>query len=269
MTRVKAIDFWKQFPDFKHTPTRHWLAEFLRLALLRGWHSGQEGWTGHLRLCHAHHRATRGKNASAYLSNGSSPIKTGAETLAAIDFWVRFPDFVLYDNKPWKHEFDRLAELRNWTSGGEVYNLQLQDCWDSINQFPYVLNPDFLPVSPSRANDHDSQVVRLAKWQLLCQLLYLDPPESITKCKVVSHVPLYRSTMRNQQEQVLRKVQVNLYDLHDAWINKTHPPTFKTLKQLKQYSLDNNIVFPKQEAKKWAYYKMFLETFTYKGTESS
>ncbi|KAK3397468.1 hypothetical protein B0T20DRAFT_393292 [Sordaria brevicollis] len=74
----------------------------------------------------------------------------------------------------------------------------------------------------------------LENWHRLIRDIGLDEnPPTINKCR-----------------QVIKKVNVNIYDLLEAVAQGTHPQHFGTIGLLAQYSIRNRKIYPSQMAKK-------------------
>jgi hypothetical protein len=97
--------------------------------------------------------------------------------LSMSSYWSSFPDFDHNPNTPVSDEFQRLAKLKGWMGKDgnktEKYRQEWAKCFQAEFEKYY-------------GKDTSS----LAGWQTLCREFRLDViPESVKKCKSVSHFP--------------------------------------------------------------------------------
>jgi hypothetical protein len=113
-----------------------------------------------------------------------------------------------------------------------------------------------------------SNISGLGGWQALCEAVGIaDIPSSITQCKKVRtpHPPKRGLFSRFSNPdlmslffQLLKKVDVNIYDLVDAARTGTVARTFTDTRQLEKYTKENGKVFPKAYAKQNKLLKFML-----------
>ncbi|KAJ7615257.1 hypothetical protein DFH06DRAFT_1062785 [Mycena polygramma] len=139
------------------------------------------------------------------------------------DYWLAYPNFVHNPTAPLGQEFKLLAAQRGWS--GAQYKREWERC--AREEFSHHFGRD---------------ENRLAGWQALCATVGVRKvPESIKKCK-----------------QVLRHIFVNIYDLLDA--KRTGQPVKKhtSANALREYSRDEEKIYPKKSAKKNPFLKVWL-----------
>ncbi|KAI9738775.1 MAG: hypothetical protein M1834_008282 [Cirrosporium novae-zelandiae] len=139
-----------------------------------------------------------------------------------------FDQFPFFDHDPGallKEEFDRLACAMNWNSRER----RLQ--WD------WCLRKEF--------QIHYGSEAKLDNWQRLCIDVGITPQPTMAKCK-----------------KELKLVNVNICHLIDARRTGRFPVRkFESYKALKQYTRQNNLFFPKKQAKKDGFISILLKRF--------
>lgn len=159
-------------------------------------------------------------------------------------FFAQFPDFTPDPKASLTDDFHRLAAQRGWKHTSKRW----RKMWSQCVSFEY----DYLI---------GSTLASLESWRLLCVEVGLgaDYP-SITKCKAVCSVPFRPSPCLSMYGngkvdddygggQALSKVSVNIIDLLDSRRAGTQVRTFKSRRQLAEYSKEHDKIFNRNVAK--------------------
>ncbi|GBE79462.1 hypothetical protein SCP_0206620 [Sparassis crispa] len=141
-----------------------------------------------------------------------------------VAYWDSYPNFDHNARAPLRTEFERLATQRGWRAGSRRYRNEWAQC--CVTEFG------------RHYGHHD----RLDGWQALCvEVGIRDVPTSITACK-----------------KILNRTWVNLVDLIDCRRTGQRVQRHRSRDALRQYSVDNDKIFPKKEAKRNGFLKVLL-----------
>lgn len=139
------------------------------------------------------------------------------EEFTIYDFFAPYPEFDYDASKPVMPEFERLCAVRSWgpKKRRKVYH-RLQD--GLVGEFNQQFGVD---------------ETSLDAWQSLCEEVRISPiPSSIKQCR-----------------KALARVHVNLYDLIDARRLGKRVKVFRSLPEMRNYTLQTGRIFPKDRAK--------------------
>ncbi|KAL8906657.1 MAG: hypothetical protein Q9171_006180 [Xanthocarpia ochracea] len=149
-------------------------------------------------------------------------------------FFDRYPHFQHNPVVPLSDEFERLAHFQRWRKGTTKWKIYRKECFDA--EFELHLG--------SIENG------KLAGWQALCQELGISGNlPSITQCKKV----------KKADNIALKRVHVNLCDLIDDRRAHRVPHTFRSARNLVEYTRAHKRYFPLEVAKEDSLKKILLK----------
>ncbi|KAI9835323.1 MAG: hypothetical protein M1819_002467 [Sarea resinae] len=140
-------------------------------------------------------------------------------------FFETFAKFEPDPTASLEDEFKRLALQRNWVPGKKAFRKNRALCY-----------------SAEFATHYGSDASKLETWQGLCREVQIkEIPASIKKCK-----------------KVLKSVNVNLVDLVNCRRTGAPVQLFPSRTALREYSMENDKIFPRKAAKADGFIKALL-----------
>ncbi|KAF6748018.1 hypothetical protein DFP72DRAFT_1049826 [Ephemerocybe angulata] len=153
-------------------------------------------------------------------SFSSSSSSAGEEEAPILEFFSQHTKsgFEYDPSQPSSQEFKRLCDHNKWKpSQPESKVAKTEFSRAIIQQFNVNFGKD----------EKD-----LYSWQKLCQMVSIDPiPDTVEEAR-----------------EAFESVNVNLVELTDGYSNGQPVKTFDTVQKLSRYTLNNNLIFPKQMA---------------------
>ncbi|KAI5840874.1 hypothetical protein DFP73DRAFT_178054 [Morchella snyderi] len=167
-------------------------------------------------------RARFGEALREELNNAFEPegVTLQEQSSGALDtYYSNYPNFLYNPQQPPMMEFQRLMQHQHWGPRDEAYERARAEFFEAFAE-------EF-------ASYFGSDQVDITSWQQLCEDLGVEPiPATITQCR-----------------KRLQQLNVNIYDLLHFKRTGAAFELFPTVKELRKYTKQKKLIFPKAKAK--------------------
>ena len=166
----------------------------------------------------------------------SFPQNSAATFITA--FFAEYPEFNYDSTAPVTQEYRRLTQESDWMP-------RSQEDKKAKAAFGTAMGKQF-------ASFYGSSIHDIKAWKALCEALGVDPiPKTIAECRDVRTevLPCPCCHITVHVQQLIKSTHVNLVDFIDTRITGDPIKIFKTEKELRDYTRENDKYYPKQSAK--------------------